>query len=325
MKAVLCKAYGPPETLVIEDVPSLEPKKGEIIIAVKACGVNFPDTLIIEGKYQFKPEPPFSPGSEVAGTVKVVGEGVKHLKVGQRVFALTVFGGYAEEATADAKTTFPIPPGMSFDQAAAFSMTYGTSYHALFDRAKIKEGETILVLGAAGGVGLTAVELAALKGAKVIAAASTDEKLAICREYGATETINYSKEDLKSRIKEITDGKGVDVVYDPVGGDYSEAALRGMAWKGRYLVIGFAAGEIPKIPLNLPLLKGCEIVGVFWGAFAQRNPQGNMANFMQMLQWLGEGKINPHIHGRFPLERATDAMNELLQRKVKGKLLLVTE
>ncbi|MCL4148339.1 UNVERIFIED_CONTAM: hypothetical protein GTU68_034461 [Idotea baltica] len=325
MKAVLCKAYGPPETLVIEDIPSLEPKKGEVVIAVKACGVNFPDTLIIEGKYQFKPEPPFSPGSEVAGVVKVVGEGVKHLKVGQRVFALTVYGGYAEEATADAKTTFPIPPGMSFDQAAAFSMTYGTSYHALFDRAKIKKGETILVLGAAGGVGLTAVELAALKGAKVIAAASTDDKLAVCREYGATETINYSKEDLKSRIKELTGGKGVDVVYDPVGGDYSEAALRGMAWKGRYLVIGFAAGEIPKIPLNLPLLKGCEIVGVFWGAFAQRNPQGNMANFMQMLQWLGEGKLNPHIHARFPLERATDAMNELLQRKVKGKLLLVTE
>ncbi|MEL6846275.1 MAG: NADPH:quinone oxidoreductase family protein, partial [Bacteroidota bacterium] len=252
MKAVLCKSWGPPESLTLEEITSPSPGKGQVVISVKACGVNFPDTLIIEGKYQFKPEFPFSPGGEVAGVVKEVGEGVKHLKVGMPVFCLTGWGGFAEEVVADAKVTFPAPPQMDFVTASAITMTYGTSYHALKDRARIKEGETLLVLGAAGGVGLAAVQLGALMGAKVIAAASTDEKLAFCRENGAQETINYRTEDLKSRLKELTNGKGVDVVYDPVGGAYSEIGVRAMGWNGRYLVVGFAAGEIPSIPLNLP-------------------------------------------------------------------------
>ena len=323
MKAVLCKSFGPPENLVVEDIPSSSPGKGQIAVTVKACGVNFPDTLIIEGKYQFRPEMPFSPGGEIAGVIKELGEGVKNFKVGQKVFCMTGWGGFAEEAIVDAKGTFPIPDGMDFITASAFSMTYGTSMHALQDRARIKEGETMLVLGAAGGVGLTAVEIGTQLGAKVIAAASTDEKLALCKEYGAVETINYTKEDLKTRIKELTDGKGVDVVYDPVGGAYSEAALRGMAWKGRYLVIGFASGDIPKIPLNLPLLKGCQVVGVFWGAFAQRNPQKNMMNFMQLIQWFRGGKLKPHIHGTYSLEEAPAALNDLINRKVKGKVVLV--
>lgn len=323
MKAVLCKSYGPPSQLVLEETASPQPGKGEVLISVKACGVNFPDTLIIEGKYQFKPEFPFSPGGEVAGVVKALGEGVKHLQIGQSVFSLTGWGGFAEEALAKANATFPIPPGMDFPTAAAFSMTYGTSYHALVNRAQIQAGETLLVLGAAGGVGLTAVEIGHLLGAKVIAAASTAEKLALCRKYGASEVINYREEDLKSRVKELTQGKGVDVVYDPVGGDFSEAALRATAWKGRYLVIGFAAGDIPRIPLNLPLLKGCAIVGVFWGAFAERNPQANMANFMQMLQWFQAGKLKPHLHGKYSLDRAAEALHEMLDRKVMGKLVLV--
>ncbi|MCB0842599.1 MAG: NADPH:quinone oxidoreductase family protein [Bacteroidetes bacterium] len=323
MKAVLCKSYGPPESLVVEDIPSQSPGKGQILLEVKACGVNFPDTLIIEGKYQFKPEMPFSPGGEIAGIIKEVGEGVKQYKVGQKVFAMTGWGGFAEEVVADAKICFPIPDGMDFVTASSFSMTYGTSMHALQDRARMKEGETLLVLGAAGGVGLAAVEIGVQLGAKVIAAASTQEKLDFCREYGAVETINYSKEDLKSRIKELTDGKGVDVVYDPVGGAYSEAALRGTAWKGRYLVIGFASGEIPQVPLNLPLLKGCQIVGVFWGSFAQRNPQANMMNFMQLIQWFREGKLKPHIHATYGLEDAAKALHDILDRKVKGKVVLV--
>jgi NADPH2:quinone reductase len=323
MKAVLCKAWGPPESLQVEEIPALQPAPGKVVITVKACGVNFPDTLIIEGKYQFKPEMPFSPGGEVAGTVKAVGEGVKHLKPGQSVFSMTGWGGFAEEVEADAKGTFPIPPGMDFVNASAFSMTYGTTIHALKDRAKLQEGETLLVLGAAGGVGLAAIQIAKLMGAKVIAAASTAEKLAFCREQGADETINYTQEDLKSRVKELTEGKGVDVVYDPVGGDYAEAALRGMAWQGRYLVIGFASGEIPSIPLNLPLLKGCEIVGVFWGRFAQTFPKENMANFMQLMQWFQQKKLKPYIYNTYSLEEAASALNDMMQRRVMGKVVLV--
>ncbi|MEM7370092.1 MAG: NADPH:quinone oxidoreductase family protein [Bacteroidota bacterium] len=323
MKAVLCKAYGPPEDLVVEEVPSPKPGKNQVLITVKACGVNFPDTLIIQGKYQFKPPMPFSPGGEVAGIIKEVGEGIKHLKVGQKVFSMTGHGGFAEEVLGNAAGTFPIPDGMDFQTAAGFSTTYGTSYHALADRAKIQAGETLLVLGAAGGVGLAAVDLGVQMGAKVIAAASTDEKLALCKEFGAAETINYQTENLKDRLKELTGGKGVDVVYDPVGGDFSEIALRRTAWEGRFLVIGFAIGEIPKIPLNLPLLKGNQIMGVFWGAFAARDPKKNMANFMHMLQWYQQGKIRPHIHAAYPLENAAEAMNEMLNRKVKGKVILV--
>ncbi len=323
MKAVLCKQYGPPETLVVEEVPDLVPGKGEVVIDVKACGVNFPDTLIIENKYQFKPPLPFSPGGEVSGVISAVGEGVKGFKVGMPVFAMLGHGGFAEQVLANAKVVIPTPKGMDAHTAAAISMTYGTSYHALVDRAKIKEGETLLVLGASGGVGLAAIDIARNLGAKIIAAASTDEKLALCKEYGATETINYTTENLKARIKEITGGKGVDVIYDPVGGDYAEQALRGMAWEGRFLVIGFAAGDIPKIPLNLTLLKGCQIVGVFWGRFVTMFPKDNMKNFMQLIQWYAQGKIKPHIHATYPLEQAADALYDMLNRKVRGKVLLV--
>lgn len=322
MKAVLCKSFGQPDSLVIEEVPSPTPDKGQVVITVKSCSVNFPDTLIIQGLYQFKPPFPFSPGGDVAGVVKVVGEGVKHLKVGDDVFALTGHGGFAQEVLCDAKAVFPMAPGMDYDTSAAFTMVYGTSYHALKDRAQLKEGDTLLVLGAAGGVGLTAVELGKVMGAKVIAAASTDEKLALCKQYGADELINYTKENLKDRIKELTGGKGADVVYDPVGGDYSEAALRATAWEGRFLVIGFAAGDIPKIPLNLALLKGCDIRGVFWGSFVARDPRANMTNIMELLQLYQEGKIKPHISKKYSLEDSPNALYDLMNRKVVGKIVI---
>lgn len=322
MKAILCKSYGLPDSLSLEEVPSPVAGKGEIVVAIKACGVNFPDTLIIQGKYQFKPPMPFSPGSDIAGVVTAIGEGVKRFKVGDEVFGMIPWGGYAEEVAASEKLCFPKLPGMTFPVAASFMMAYGTSYHALKDRANLQKGETLLVLGAAGGVGLTAVELGKLMGAKVIAAASTDEKLALCKEYGADEVINYSQEDLKSRIKELTDGKGVDVVYDPVGGAYSEAALRRMAWEGRFLVVGFAAGDIPKIPLNLPLLKGCQIVGVFWGAFAMNFPADNLANTQQLMQWYLSGTIKPHIDNVYPLAEVPQALNDVMNRKAKGKIVI---
>lgn len=323
MKAVLCKQHGLPETLVVEDIASPVPGPKQVLISVKACGVNFPDTLIIQNLYQFKPALPFSPGGELSGVVKAVGEGVKHLQVGQPVLAFTGWGGFAEEVLADAKQIVPLPPGLDFAVAAAFMMTYGTSYHGLRDRAQIQPGETLLVLGAAGGVGLAAIELGKKMGARVIAAASTAEKLAVCREHGADELINYESEDLKERIKTLTEGRGVDVVYDPVGGKYAEPALRSMAWKGRYLVVGFAAGEIPKIPLNLALLKGCAILGVFWGDFAAREPQANMANGMQLFQWLMQGELKPHVSQQYPLEKAAEALRALMERRVTGKIVLV--
>jgi NADPH:quinone reductase len=323
MKAVLCKEYGLPQSLVIEEVPDLQPGKGQVVVDVKACGVNFPDTLIIQGKYQFKPPMPFSPGSEVAGVVRELGEGVQGVKVGDRVIAFTGHGGFAEQVVADASKLMPIPPGLDFDVAASFVLTYGTSYHALKDRAKLQPGETLLVLGAAGGVGLSAIELAKVMGAKVIAAASSAEKLAVCQEHGADELINYSQEDLKDRLKALTGGKGVDVVYDPVGGDYAEIALRNTAWGGRYLVIGFAAGDIPRIPLNLTLLKGCSIVGVFWGAFTERDPQANAANLREMAGWLMQGKLKPHISARYSLDDAATALTDMMERKVTGKVVLV--
>lgn len=325
MKAVLCKAYGPPESLVIEEVESLKPGHGQVVIAVKACGINFPDTLIIEGKYQFKPEMPFSPGGEVAGVVQEIGAGVERVKVGDRVIAFTGWGGFAEEVLVEAGKLIPIPEQMDFVTASAFVMVYGTSHYALKDRAKLQPGETLLVLGAAGGVGLAAVELGKAMGAHVIAAASSAEKLAICREHGADELINYSSEDLKERIKTLTAGRGVDVIYDPVGGPYSEAALRGMAWEGRHLVIGFAAGDIPRIPLNLTLLKGCSIVGVFWGSFTARDPQRNQEHLRELVRWFLEGKLRPHISATYPLHRAADALNDMLARKVTGKAVLLTE
>ncbi|MEO0528346.1 MAG: NADPH:quinone oxidoreductase family protein [Bacteroidota bacterium] len=322
MKAIVCEQFGPPSSLALQEVESLKPGAKEILVTVKACGVNFPDTLIIQGLYQFKPKLPFTPGSDIAGVVKEIGEDVSHLKVGDHVFGFVMNGGFAEEVIVPANTCFRKPPQMDFPVAASFMMAYGTSYHALKDRGLLLEGETLLVLGASGGVGLAAVELGKLMGAKVIAAASSKDKLELCRQYGADELINYSEENLKERIKALTDGKGVDVVYDPVGGDYSEAALRGMAWEGRYLVVGFAAGNIPKIPLNLPLLKGCAIVGVFWGSFAMKTPKQHMENTMQLMKWYAQERLKPHIHKIYPLDQAPMALDEMMQRKVKGKVVI---
>jgi NADPH:quinone reductase len=324
MKAVLCKQYGPPSSLVVEEVPSLKAGEGQVVIEVHACGVNFPDTLIIEGKYQFKPDLPFSPGGEVAGIVKEVGAGVTRFQSGDRVIAATTWGGYAQEAVAQAERVIPMPEGLDFETAAGFLLTYGTSHHALKDRAELKAGETVLVLGAAGGVGLAAIDIAKLMGARVIAAASSDEKLRVCREHGADETINYNTENLRDRIKALTDGRGVDVVYDPVGGNLSEPALRGMAWRGRFLVVGFAAGSIPSLPLNLPLLKGCAIVGVFYGGFMRGEPARNEENQRELVAWIKAGKLRPHIYAVYPLERAAEAMNDLTSRKVTGKVVLST-
>ena len=323
MKAVVCKAFGPPESLVVEEVPAPRVSAGQAVVEVKACGVNFPDTLIIEGKYQFRPEPPFSPGGEVAGVVAEVGDGVTSVKVGDRVVALMPWGGYAERVVADATRLIPIPDGVSFVQAAAVPTTYGTTYYALADRAAMKPGETLLVLGAAGGVGIAAVQLGKLMGARVIAAASSPDKLETCKREGADLTVDYAKEDLKERVKALTHGAGADVVYDPVGGKYSEAALRATAFNGRLLVIGFAAGEIPKIPLNLTLLKGASIVGVFWGQFTVREPARAAAQFAQLYEWVREGKLKPHVHATPPLAEAAAALRTLLDRKVQGKVVLV--
>jgi len=277
--------------------------------------------LLVQGLYQYKPELPFAPGSDIAGVVKAIGEGVKHVKVGDDVFGLVANGGFAEEVVVPANTIFPKPPMMDYKIAASFMMAYGTSYYALKDRANLKEGETLLVLGASGGVGLAAVELGKLMGAKVIAAASTQEKLEVCKQYGADELINYKEEDLKKRVKELTGGKGANVVYDPVGGDHTEAALRATAWEGRFLIVGFPAG-IAKIPMNLPLLKGCQIVGVFWGSFAARNPNDNMKNTMDLITYFGKGQLKPHIHGTYTLENSRQALIDMMDRKVMGKIII---
>jgi NADPH2:quinone reductase len=325
MKAVVCAAYGPPEQLEIAEVASPRPGKGQVVIGVKASGVNFPDTLIIQGKYQFKPPMPFTPGSDVAGVVTAVGEGVASLRVGERVFAFVGVGGFAEEVVAEADTVAPIPDGVDFVSAAAFVMTYGTAYYALKDRAQLQPGETLLVLGAAGGVGLAAVELGHVLGARIIAAASSDEKLAVARECGAEAGINYATEDLKERVKALTGGDGVDVVCDPVGGPYAELALRAIAWEGRYLVIGFTAGEIPRIPLNLPLLKGCSIVGVFWGSFMARERAAYQANLQQLVAWLAAGTIKPRVAATYPLRDVACALRDIGERRMMGKAVLVTE
>jgi len=325
MKAIRCKKYGPPSSLVLEEVPDLKPGAKEVLVSVKACGINFPDTLIIQGLYQLRPELPFTPGSDIAGIVKEVGEGVSHLKKGDKVFGFVAYGALAEEVVVPSNACFQKPKQMGFPIAASFMMAYGTSYHALKDRSKLKKGDTLLVLGAAGGVGLAAVELGKLMGAKVIAAASTVKKLELCREYGADETINYSKTDLRAAIKELTGGKGVNVIFDPVGGKYSEAAFRSIAWNGRFLVVGFAAGTIPKMPLNLPLLKGASIVGVFWGGFALGNPQANMKNTQVLMDWYKAGKLKPHIHRIYNLEDTPKALEEMMNRKVRGKLVVQME
>jgi len=322
MKAVLCKAFGPAETLVLEEVASPEPKKNEVLLQVHAAGVNFPDTLIIEGKYQFKPPFPFSPGGEAAGVVGAVGEKVSHVKPGDRVMALTGWGSFAEEVAVPGYSVMPIPDGMDFASAAAFGMTYGTSMHALKQRANLQPGETLLVLGASGGVGLAAVEIGKAMGAKVIAAASSEAKLEVAKAAGADVLINYSEGSLKDKLKEITGGQGVDVIYDPVGGDLFEEAFRSIAWNGRMLVVGFASGTIPSLPANLTLLKGASLVGVFWGSFAQRQPQDNAANFQQLFAWFAEGKIKPLVSQTYPLEKAADAINHLGQRKAVGKVVV---
>jgi NADPH:quinone reductase len=322
MKALLCKTHGLPDTLVFEEHALGPVGPDQVLVTMKAAGVNFPDVLIIQNKYQFKPDLPFSPGSEMAGIVAQVGADVKHVKVGDRVMASTGHGAFAEQVLVASRSVIPMPPEMDFDTAAAFTLTYGTSHHGLKDRGELKSGETLLVLGAAGGVGLAAIEIGKALGAKVIAAASTAEKLAVCKEHGADELINYSSEDFRERIKATTGGKGPDVIYDPVGGPLAEQAFRSIAWRGRYLVIGFANGEIPKIPFNLMLLKGAAVVGVFWGDFTRREPQENLAGMQELLGWMRQGKIRPHISARYPLAQGAHALNDMMNRKVMGKVVI---
>ncbi len=323
MKALRCHAFGPVGELTVDEIPSPVPGSNDVVIAVKAAGVNFPDTLIVQGKYQLKPGLPFTPGSEFAGRVKEVGREVTRVKPGDAVVGLAPYGGFAEEAVVDAGSVIALPQRVDPTAAAALMMAHGTSLHALKDRARLAAGETLLVLGAAGGVGLAAVEIGKLLGATVIAAASTDAKLDLCRSRGADAAINYAGEDLKERIRALTDGRGVDVVFDPVGGPYAAPALRSIAWNGRYLVVGFAAGEIPQVPLNLPLLKGYSIVGVYWGTFTRREPAANAANTQLLLDWAASGRLRPLISARYPLSRAVAALTAMMRREVTGKVVIV--
>jgi len=322
MRALLSKAPGGPETLEIDTLPDPVAGKGQVIVAVKACSINYPDVLIIEDKYQFKPPRPFAPGHEVAGDVVEVGEGVSGYKVGDRVIGAIGSGGYATEAVIDQGQLLPMPKNMSYEDGAAFTMTYGTSYYALKQRSSMKPGETLLVTGASGGVGLTAVELGALMGLKVIAAVGSDEKAEITRKYGATMFVNYTKEKMRDKVKELTGGNGADIIYDAVGGDAFDESVRCIAWYGRLLVVGFASGRIPSLPANLALLKSCDVRGVFYGAWRTREPQEARKNFDEMFAWYAEGKLKPHISMRFPLDKAADAMNALLSRKATGKVVL---
>jgi NADPH2:quinone reductase len=322
MKAIQCVEWGLPERLILAEVPLPEPKTGEVRIRIEAAGVNFPDALIVQKKYQLQPPLPFIPGTEVAGTIDAVGPEVKRLKIGDRVGAFVGLGGFAEFVCAPAALTAPLPPGISTETAAAFTLTYATSHHALFDRGQLKAGETLAVLGAGGGVGLAAVELGKLAGARVIAVASSEEKLAAARAHGADESINYARVDLREALKTITGGKGADVIYDPVGGKHTEAALRSLAWRGRLLVVGFADGEIPQIPANLLLIKGTSALGVFWGEFAKREPQANQAMLTELFTWLAQGKLKPHVSRTYSLADAPQALVALLERKAVGKLVI---
>lgn len=322
MKALLCEEHGPPESLAMREVAVPKPGPGEVLIRVHAAGLNFPDSLIIANKYQFKPALPFSPGAELSGTIAALGERVDGFKASQRVSALTNWGAFAEFVVAKASQTTPVPDGVDLDVAAAISMAYGTSHHALRQRANLQLGETLLVLGASGGVGLAAVELGKAMGARVIAAASSEEKLDIARRHGADETVNYAETDLKAAVKELTGTAGVDVIYDPVGDKFADPAFRTMGWGGRYLVIGFAGGEIPRLPLNLPLIKGASIVGVFWGDFVSRTPQLHQDNMAELYQMVLDGRISPFISARYPLERGGEAIRALMERKVTGKALI---
>jgi len=322
MKAVLCRRPGSPETLELADLPDPVPGKGEVVVDIAAAALNFFDTLIIAGKYQFKPEFPFSPAAEFSGTISAVGPGVTGFAVGDKVCGHLGFGAAREKLAIAAERLVPVPPSLDLDRAAGLFVTYGTTIHALQDRAKLKAGETLAVLGAAGGTGLAAIELGKVLGARVIACASSPDKLEFCRKHGADEVIDYSKEDLKDRLRELTGGKGADVIYDPVGGPYAEPALRSTAWEGRFLVIGFAAGEIPKIPLNLVLLKGCQIVGVFWGDFTRRHPERLHAQVRDLLKWVQEGRLSAYVDAVYPFARAAEAMRAIGARKIKGKVLL---
>ena len=325
MKAVLCKEYGPPEKLVVEEVDPPRLGAGEVRIGVHACGVNFPDVLIIKGEYQFKPTPPFSPGGEVAGEVLEVGSAVRRFSVGDRVIGMTGWNGFVDEAAVAEEKCLKMPDSMDYATGAGFSMTYGTSYHALVQRGRLASGETLLVHGAAGGVGTAAVEIGKLLGAKVIATGGDDKKLAVLTDkYKVDHVVNYRTEPWKDRVKAITGGGGADVIYDPVGGDVFEQSLRCISWDGRLLVVGFASGQIPSAKANLVLLKGCAIVGVFWGAFAAREPAKNAENFAHLFRWHEEGQLRPHISHRFPLERAADALNAVVNREVIGKAVLLT-
>jgi len=324
MKAVLCKAYGPASTLSLEETADPVAKDNEVVIDVHAAGVNFPDTLIIEGKYQVKPPFPFSPGGEAAGVVASVGSKVTHLKPGDRVMGLTGYGGFAEKVAAAGTQVLPMPDDMDFVTAAGFSMTYGTSMHALAQRGNLQPGETLLVLGASGGVGLAAVEIGKAMGARVIAAASSDEKLEVARQAGADELINYSEGELKEQVKALTGGQGADVIYDPVGGDLFDQSMRCINWRGRLLVVGFASGRIPELPANLALLKGAAVVGVFWGAFAKREPQANLENFQQLFRWYSEGKLKPLVSQTFEMNQYEAALTTLTTRQAVGKIVIKT-
>ena len=304
-------------------LPTPEPQPGEVRIAIKAASLNFPDLLIVEGKYQFKPALPFVPGAEFAGIVEAVGEGVGHVSLGDTVAAIAGTGGFATHACVKAAQVLPLPSGFDVEHAAAFAFTYGTSHHALVDRAQLKAGETVLVLGAAGGVGTAALQIAKAMGARVIAAASSAEKCALCSELGADATVNYSKENLRDALKSLTEGRGPDVVYDPVGGDFAEPAFRSIAWRGRYLVVGFAGGAIPALPWNLALLKGASVVGVFWGDFVKREPKASAAALQQLAQWYAAGQIRPVIDQRMPMAQIEAAYARMASRQVRGKLILV--
>ena len=323
MQAWLCENPTGVDALSWKELPTPAPKAGEVLIEIKAASLNFPDLLIVQNKYQMKPALPFVPGSEYAGVVQAVGEGVEDLKVGQHVACLSGTGGFATHTIAPAALCMPLPPGFSFVDAAAFIMIYATSHHALLDRAQLKAGETVLVLGAAGGVGTSAIQIAKAAGAHVIAAASTDEKCALCTSIGADATINYSTENLRDAIKALTNGKGPDVIYDPVGGDFTEPAFRSIAWRGRYLVVGFASGPTPSLPLNLPLLKGASIVGVFWGGFAKAEPKANAAMMGELAGWYAQGKIKPVIDRTMPMAELKAAYAHMGSRGVKGKLVMV--
>lgn len=323
MKAIVCTRFGGPELLEVGEVDDPVAGPGQVLVDVKACSVNFPDLLMIQDLYQFKPKPPFVPGSEVSGVVMSVGEDVDRFQVGDRVLGSSLFvGGLAEIAVLAADTTVALPDAVDYADAAGLLYAYGTSHHALKDRADLQPGQSLLVLGAAGAVGLAAVEIGVLMGARVIAAASSDEKLDLCRRYGASETVNYSTQDLKSVVRELTGGEGAEVVYDPVGGPYSEPALRATAWDGKFLVVGFAAGEIPKIPLNLALLRGCSIVGVFWGSFVMREPGRHRANVSEMVGWWSEGRLRPHTSASYPLDQAAQAFRDMAERRAMGKVVV---